>query len=79
MTEQDIKYIFKNRDINNRGSYCPMMPNSSCTIQVKTITAKKKRCLKNQQFFACVLWFYVIDQITNAVSDYILRNVYFLS
>lgn len=52
MTEQDIKYIFKNRDINNRGSYCPMMPNSSCTIQVKTITAKKKRCLKNQQFFA---------------------------
>ena len=57
MTEQDIKYIFKNRDINNRGSYCPMMPNSSCTIQVQTITAKKKRCLKNQQFFriTCVM------------------------
>ena len=57
MTEQDIKYIFKNRDINNRGSYCPMMPNRSCTIQVKTITAKKKTLFEKPAIFriTCVM------------------------
>ena len=57
MTEQDVKYIFKNRDINNRGSYCPMMPNSSCTIQVKTITAKKKTLFEKPAIFriTCVM------------------------
>ena len=57
MTEQDIKYIFKNRDINNRGSYCPMMPNSSCTIPVKTITAKKKTLFEKPAIFriTCVM------------------------
>ena len=51
MREQDIKYIFENRDINNRGYYCPMMPNSSCTIPVKTITAKKKTLFEKPAIF----------------------------
>ena len=57
MTEQDVKYIFKNRDINNRGSYCPIMPNSSCTIPVKTITAKKKTLFEKPAIFriTCVM------------------------
>ena len=56
MTEQDNKYIFKNRDINNRGSYCPMMPNSSCTIQVKQLLRKKTLFKKPAIFrITCVM------------------------
>lgn len=77
MTEQDIKYIFKNRDINNRGSYCPMMPNSSCTIQVKTITAKKKTLFEKPAIFriTCVMVLYNRSNYKCGLRLYITKRL----
>ena len=77
MTEQDIKYIFKNRDINNRGSYCPMMPNSSCTIPVKTITAKKKTLFEKPAIFriTCVMVLYNRSNYKCGLRLYITKRL----